>query len=128
MRFLFAEKTRRAIFSFCHAADLHIDSPFCGIVSKEAVVAEAFYASTFLAFESLGNLALNEKAIFCYLLGHLRWQGPKCTCPSLLSRRLGKTVQISQDIDPNIPIYRIADGTIQLERSSMKNICIPNDL
>ena len=43
-------------FSFIHAADLHIDSPFAGLGIKDPVVAERFARSGREAVEALCQL------------------------------------------------------------------------
>jgi DNA repair protein SbcD/Mre11 len=59
-------------FSFIHAADLHIDSPFQGVTDTESApteLAEALYSSTFQAFDHLIETALEREADFMVIAG-----------------------------------------------------------
>jgi DNA repair exonuclease SbcCD nuclease subunit len=57
-------------FSFVHAGDLHLDSPFRGISTKApSVVAAALRSATFAAFESLVRLCLEEDVLFLAVAG-----------------------------------------------------------
>ena len=58
-------------FSFVHAADLHIDSPFRGVTadSGTGAVSEALYSSTFRAFDALIETTLEREADFLLIAG-----------------------------------------------------------
>jgi DNA repair exonuclease SbcCD nuclease subunit len=56
-------------FSFVHAGDLHLDSPFRGITAKSPSVAAALRSATFAAFESLVRLCLDEDILFLVIAG-----------------------------------------------------------
>ncbi len=56
-------------FSFVHAGDLHLDSPFRGITAKAPSVARALRSATFQAFESLVRLCLDEDVLFLLIAG-----------------------------------------------------------
>lgn len=56
-------------FSFVHAADLHIDSPFRGVTADSPAVAEALYSSTFRAFDVLIDATLEREANFLLIAG-----------------------------------------------------------
>ena len=59
-------------FSFIHAADLHIDSPFRGVTdagSAPEELAEALYSSTFRAFDALIETTLEREADFLLIAG-----------------------------------------------------------
>lgn len=56
-------------FSFIHAADLHIDSPFRGVTSQAPAVAEALHASTFRAFEGLIDTCIEREVDFLLVAG-----------------------------------------------------------
>ncbi len=56
-------------FSFVHAADLHIDSPFRGVTADSPAVAEALYSSTFRAFDALIEMTLEREADFLLVAG-----------------------------------------------------------
>ena len=59
-------------FSFIHAADLHIDSPFRGVTATDAApksLGEALYTSTFAAFAALIEATLEQEADFLLIAG-----------------------------------------------------------
>ena len=56
-------------FSFIHAADLHIDSPFAGLGIKDPVVAERFARSGRKAVETLIAETIESKAAFLIIAG-----------------------------------------------------------
>ncbi len=59
-------------FSFIHAADLHIDSPFVGVTAAESApegLGEALHASTFQAFDRLIQTTLEQEADFLLVGG-----------------------------------------------------------
>jgi DNA repair protein SbcD/Mre11 len=59
-------------FSFIHAADLHIDSPFRGVTATDAApkaLGEALYASTFQAFDALIENTLELESDFLVIAG-----------------------------------------------------------
>ncbi|HLC15690.1 MAG TPA: DNA repair exonuclease [Thermodesulfovibrionia bacterium] len=56
-------------FSFIHAADLHLDSPFKGVIGEAPHIAEAVYSATFDAFESLINLCIEKQVNFLLIAG-----------------------------------------------------------
>jgi DNA repair exonuclease SbcCD nuclease subunit len=56
-------------FSFIHAADLHLDSPFAGITARGLSIAKALQQATFRALNSLVGLALARQADFVVLAG-----------------------------------------------------------
>jgi len=59
-------------FSFIHAADLHIDSPFRGVTATDVApksLGEALYTSTFAAFDSLISTTLEREADFLLIAG-----------------------------------------------------------
>jgi DNA repair exonuclease SbcCD nuclease subunit len=71
-----AEPARIPDFTFVHAADLHLDTPFKGIgVASESVAARLREAS-FGAFDSLVNLCLERSASFLVIAGDL-YDGPE---------------------------------------------------
>lgn len=59
----------RRPFSFVHAADLHIDSPFRGVTADSPAVAEALYSSTFRAFDAVIETTLEREADFLLIAG-----------------------------------------------------------
>lgn len=58
-------------FTFIHAADLHLDSPFRGLSKAPAVVREALSESTFAALRGLTDAAIAAKADFMVISGDL---------------------------------------------------------
>ncbi|WP_378127639.1 metallophosphoesterase family protein [Cohnella boryungensis] len=58
-------------FTFIHAADLHLDSPFKGLAKAPAAVRDRLRESTFAALDGLCSLAEREKADFVVLSGDL---------------------------------------------------------
>ncbi|MFL5321110.1 MAG: exonuclease SbcCD subunit D [Myxococcaceae bacterium] len=59
-----------ANFSFIHAADLHLDSPFRGLAAHGAL-RDKLQRATFDAFHRIVSLAISEKAAFVVLAGDL---------------------------------------------------------
>ena len=60
-------------FTFVHAADLHLDSPFRGMVGGEVpdAILKRLRSSTFDAFDNLIKLCLDQKADFLLLAGDI---------------------------------------------------------
>ncbi|HEY0828916.1 MAG TPA: DNA repair exonuclease [Bacilli bacterium] len=56
-------------FSFMHTADLHLDSPFRGMVNVPAVIREKVRESTFAALQNLVQLAVKERVDFVVVSG-----------------------------------------------------------
>jgi len=56
-------------FSFIHAADLHLGSPFKGVGSKLPAVADTLGAATYNAFSGLIDLCLEKKVDFLLVAG-----------------------------------------------------------
>jgi DNA repair exonuclease SbcCD nuclease subunit len=56
-------------FSFLHAADLHLGSPFTGLTVKDESVAKRFAAASRDAFSSLVNNAISAKVAFVVIAG-----------------------------------------------------------
>jgi len=56
---------------FVHAADLHIDSPLCGLVRYEGAPLGAMRGATRRAFENLIDLCLEESAAFLLIAGDI---------------------------------------------------------
>ena len=56
---------------FLHAADLHLDSPLCGLSNYDGAPVEALRGATRRAFEALVNLAIDERVAFLLLAGDL---------------------------------------------------------
>jgi DNA repair exonuclease SbcCD nuclease subunit len=56
-------------FSFLHAADLHLGSPFIGLAAKDAAVAERFATASRDAFSDLVSQAIERKVAFVIVAG-----------------------------------------------------------
>jgi DNA repair exonuclease SbcCD nuclease subunit len=56
-------------FSFVHAADLHLDTPFKGVHAVAPFVAEALREASLAAFDSIVQLALERRAAFIVVAG-----------------------------------------------------------
>ena len=56
-------------FRFIHAADLHIDSPFKGLMATDDTVAERLKDATYAAFQGLIRLCKSEHADFLVIAG-----------------------------------------------------------
>ncbi len=56
-------------FSFIHAADLHLDSPFSALGQENPELARAMRSATFEAFDNIIDLALNRKVDFLLVAG-----------------------------------------------------------
>lgn len=63
-------------FSFVHAADLHLDTPFKGIGSTAPFVAGQLREASLAAFDSLVDLCLERKAAFLVVAGDI-YDGPE---------------------------------------------------
>jgi len=59
------------MFKFIHAADVHLDSPLRGLSRYESAPAESIRDACRRAFESLIDLAIEEKVAFVLLAGDL---------------------------------------------------------
>lgn len=56
-------------FSFIHASDLHLDSPFVGISNESEDVARALRSATFEAYDRLIELCIDKKVQFLVIAG-----------------------------------------------------------
>ncbi|WP_027416463.1 metallophosphoesterase family protein [Aneurinibacillus terranovensis] len=56
-------------FTFVHAADLHLDTPFVGMHRLPDPIRKTVRESTFMAFDHLIELCINEKADFLVIAG-----------------------------------------------------------
>lgn len=56
-------------FTFVHAADLHLDSPFKGVTSDNPTVADSLRQATFTAFDNLIRLCVERKVDFLIVAG-----------------------------------------------------------
>jgi exonuclease SbcD len=58
-------------FTFVHAADLHLDSPFKGLTKVPGIVRERLRESTFTALQNLLDIVRREKVDFVVMAGDL---------------------------------------------------------
>lgn len=58
-------------FRFLHAADLHLDSPFRGMMSLPSAIRNRIVESTFLALQQMIDVALRERVDFVVLSGDI---------------------------------------------------------
>jgi len=56
-------------FRFVHAADLHIGSPFKGLLKNEPRIAQQLKDATFEAYSNLIDLCITQKAVFLLIAG-----------------------------------------------------------
>ncbi|MGA3352350.1 MAG: DNA repair exonuclease [Acidimicrobiales bacterium] len=63
-------------FSFVHAADLHLDTPFKGIGATAPLVAERLREASLVAFDTLVDLCLEREAAFLVIAGDI-YDGPE---------------------------------------------------
>jgi len=67
--FAFIEPVLRPCFTFVHAADLHLGSPFQGLRAAGPLVAAAADAATYRAFDRILSLAIDSEAAFVLFSG-----------------------------------------------------------
>ena len=73
---LMDDPCRTPDFSFVHAADLHLDTPFKGIGSTAPYVAEQLREASLAAFDSLVELCLEQRVAFLVVAGDV-YDGPE---------------------------------------------------
>lgn len=56
-------------FSFVHAGDLHLDSPFKGVTTQSQIVADALRSATFDAFDALVQVCIDRQVQFLLVAG-----------------------------------------------------------
>lgn len=62
-------------FTFVHAADLHLGTPFTGMGEVSPAFSAILRDATLAAFDNLARLCLNEEAAFLVIAGDV-WDGP----------------------------------------------------
>ena len=58
-------------FSFIHAADLHLDSPFRGVTAESPAIAELLQSATFDVYNSLIDLCIEKQVQFLLISGDI---------------------------------------------------------
>lgn len=109
-------------FSFIHAADLHIDSPFASLSLKDAAVAERFAAAGRKAVEALIQETINSKAAFLIIAGDIfdgDWKD--VTTGYFFARELGKLKRAE------IPVY-IVKGNHDAESLMSRSLTYPDNV
>ncbi len=56
-------------FSFIHASDLHLDSPFKGVTARSPLIADMLRSATFDAFDNLVQLCIDKEVQFLLVAG-----------------------------------------------------------
>ncbi len=75
-----------AVIKFIHCADLHLDSPFQGLTTKEPSLAERFKHATNEAFVKIIDLCLSEKVDFLTIGGDTFDGVDRSLCAQILLR------------------------------------------
>jgi DNA repair protein SbcD/Mre11 len=65
------------MIKFLHCADLHLDSPFKGLSSLPEAMLKRLFESTFLSFNRLVDIAIQEKVDFVIIAGDLYDSGQR---------------------------------------------------
>jgi DNA repair protein SbcD/Mre11 len=58
-------------FSFVHAADLHLDSPFRGVTAESPAIAASLHSATFEVYNSLIDLCIEKQVQFLLIAGDI---------------------------------------------------------
>lgn len=74
-------------FRFVHAADLHINSPFKGMLKLDDAIAKRLQQATYQAFQNLVELCINEAADFLLLAGDVYDGADRDAGPQLRFRK-----------------------------------------
>jgi DNA repair exonuclease SbcCD nuclease subunit len=109
-------------FSFLHAADLHLGSPFTGLTLKDEVVAKRFAAASRDAFSSLITNAINAKVAFCVIAGDVYDGEWKDTSIGLFFNR-----EVARLERAGIPLY-LLKGNHDAESVVTKAISLPDSV
>ena len=92
-----------ARIKFIHCADLHLDSPFQGLTTKEPLLADRFKHSTNEAFVKIIDLCLAEKVDFLTIGGDTFDGADRSLCAQILLRD-----QFEKLHKANIPVIIVA--------------------
>jgi DNA repair exonuclease SbcCD nuclease subunit len=96
-------KNLTAKIKFIHCADLHLDSPFQGLTTKEPSLADRFKHSTNEAFVKIIDLCLAEKVDFLTIGGDTFDGADRSLCAQILLRD-----QFERLHKANIPVIIVA--------------------
>jgi len=89
-----------ADFTFLHAADLHLDTPFEGLVRVAPEIGEALRDASLVAFDRLVDRALKERVAFVVLAGDV-YDGPERGLRAQLAFKRG----LERLSAANIPVF-----------------------
>ncbi len=110
------------MFKFIHAADVHLDSPLQGLSRYESAPVETIRGACRRAFESLVDLAIEEKVAFVLLAGDLYDGDWKDYSTGIyLSRQIGRLSQ------HGIMVYAVA-GNHDAANKMTKVLDTPSNL
>lgn len=107
---------------FIHAADLHIDSPLCGLARYEGAPVEQMQSATRRAFVNLVNLACQEAVDFVLLAGDLYDVDWKDYNTGLFFNQ-----QMSQLREADIPVFLIR-GNHDAGSSITRQLRLPDNV
>ncbi len=109
-------------FTFLHAADLHLGSPFSGLSLKDEAVARRLAAASRDAFSDLVSRALEEKVAFAVIAGDVYDGDWKDTSIGLFFNR-----EVSRLHRAGIPVFMIR-GNHDAESEITKAITLPDSV
>ena len=110
------------MFTFIHAADVHLDSPLRGLSRYESAPADAVRGACRKAFENLVDLAIAEKVAFVLLAGDLydgNWKD--YSTGIYLSHQVGRLSR------HNIMVYAVA-GNHDAANTMTKSLETPDNM
>jgi len=108
------------MFTFLHAADLHLGSPFQGLSLRDPRMAERFGAASREAFEELVGRALEEKVAFAIFAGDIFDGDWRDASAALFFNR-----QIARLTRANIRVY-LLKGNHDAESVVTKSLSLPD--
>ncbi|SEP58120.1 DNA repair exonuclease SbcCD nuclease subunit [Faunimonas pinastri] len=109
-------------FTFLHAADLHLGSPFIGLALKDGEVAERFAAASRNAFSSLVARAIEEGVSFVVIAGDVYDGEWKDTSIGLFFNR-----EVAKLHRAGIPLF-VLKGNHDAESVVTKTISLPDSV
>jgi DNA repair exonuclease SbcCD nuclease subunit len=107
-------------FTFLHAADLHLGSPFQGLAGRDATLAARFAAASREAFQALVDRALDERVAFVVIAGDVYDGAWKDTSIGLFFSR--ETARLAR---AGIPVFLVA-GNHDAESIVSQTIALPD--
>lgn len=106
-------------FRFIHAADLHLGSPFRGLATKDAAVAQRFAEATRTAFANLVDTAIEERVDFLVIAGDVYDGEWRDNAIGLFFNR-----QIARLDRAQIPVY-VLKGNHDADSVVTKSVTLP---